>query len=225
MFQSAKELQDFGRKGLKLTSDFYLNDQVSQFVVTVNVYSNKGKYGFAKKTITSSKNTYSWFTLPTTLVAGDQLQIPITIFNNRQSAQRISVEILESGEMLKVFNKQEQELIIGANSNWQIAYPLNTDLSQKGQERELQVTLSVGGEDMDIVRKTAKVIVDGYAQQQSIGDRIGAPKSGDTSGKVGSAVASTISLPSTLIGDTTFKAVLYSTPLDSILDALQSLIR
>jgi uncharacterized protein YfaS (alpha-2-macroglobulin family) len=86
MFQSARELEDFGRKGLMFTSDFYLNDQVSQFVVTVNVYSNKGKYGFAKKTITSSKNTYSWFTLPTTLVAGDQLEIPITIFNNRQSA-------------------------------------------------------------------------------------------------------------------------------------------
>lgn len=78
---------------------------------------------------------------------------------------------------------------------------------------------------MDILRKKAKVIVDGFAQQQSIGDRIGAPKSGDTSGKVGREVSSTIKLPPTLIGDATFKAVLYSTPLDSILDALESLIR
>lgn len=78
---------------------------------------------------------------------------------------------------------------------------------------------------MDVLRKKAKVIVDGFAQQQSIGDRIGAPKYGDTSEKVGREVSSIIKLPSTLIGDATFKAVLYSTPLDSILDALESLIR
>lgn len=49
---------------------------------------------------------------------------------------------------------------------------------------------------------------------------IGVPKEGDAVTTVLKEINDLIVLPSTLIGAPTFKAIVYSTPLDSILDAL-----
>ena len=140
---------------------FNLNDQVSSFVVTVNVFSSKGKFAFQKKTIVSSKNTYSQFSLPTTLVKGDDIEIPITIFNNRKVLQRVDIEILEEGQMLAYVNRKEEELIIPSNSRNQIVYRMKAD---SVGTRNLQIALSVDGEDLDILRRSVKVIEDGFDQ-------------------------------------------------------------
>lgn len=94
MFMSGQEFKPNSLdKGMDYKANFNLNDQVSSFVVTVTVFSNTGKYGFLKQTIVSSKMTYSQFTLPSTLITGDSLNIPIQVFNNRDSSQVIKVEV------------------------------------------------------------------------------------------------------------------------------------
>lgn len=64
---------------------FYLNDQVSQFLINVNLFSSKGKYGFATKTLTSKKLVYAKFTLPSNMLYGDLFSIPVTVYNNYQT--------------------------------------------------------------------------------------------------------------------------------------------
>ena len=67
---------------LEVMSEFFLNDQVTTFMIRVNAYSSLGKYGYAQKVLNSTKLVYSEFMLPPTLVLGDFLNIPVTIYNN-----------------------------------------------------------------------------------------------------------------------------------------------
>lgn len=39
---------------------------------------------------------YSKFTLPTTLLRGDKVEIPITVVNNYDSSQTVSLKVIES---------------------------------------------------------------------------------------------------------------------------------
>ena len=142
-------------------SRFSLNDQVSSFVITVNVFSEDGRYAFTKKTLVSSKNTYSAFTLPPTLVKGDDIEIPITIFNNRKTFQRVEVEIIEEGRMLSYVNKREEEMIISESSRSQFVYRIKAD---EVGPRSLQIALSVDGEDQDMIRRETTIIEDGFDQ-------------------------------------------------------------
>lgn len=104
-----------------INSDFYLNDLVSQFMITVNLYTSNGKYAYAKKTLTSSKNLYSKFTLPTTLVRGDRVSIPITIHNNLFLSQDLKV-IININDI-----EENMNVNINAQSEKQISYDLNID--------------------------------------------------------------------------------------------------
>jgi uncharacterized protein YfaS (alpha-2-macroglobulin family) len=65
---------------------FNLNDQVSQFRISANLFSSKGRLSTQKKELTSSMPAYSKFTLPTTLLRGDKVDIPITVVNNYDSS-------------------------------------------------------------------------------------------------------------------------------------------
>lgn len=93
MYNSGQPLELSRTRIFEYGSRFFLNDQVSSFVVTVNVFSNKGKFGYLQRTIVSSKMTYSQFTMPSTLISGDALLIPIQVFNNRDESQTIKVGV------------------------------------------------------------------------------------------------------------------------------------
>jgi len=61
--------------------------------------SSSGRYGTAKKTFISSKPVYSKFTLPNSIIIGDNLDIPITVYNNREEQQSIVVQVEKDGEI------------------------------------------------------------------------------------------------------------------------------
>jgi uncharacterized protein YfaS (alpha-2-macroglobulin family) len=61
---------------------------------------------------------YSKFTLPTTLLRGDKVDIPITVVNNYQTSQTVTLKITESifyPKLTKV-NTQEYPIALGAKS-------------------------------------------------------------------------------------------------------------
>jgi hypothetical protein len=68
-----------------------LNDQVSQFQISVNLFSSKGKQSFLKKQLTSSMAVYSKFTLPESLIRGDVFNVPITVVNNHSTTKKVSL--------------------------------------------------------------------------------------------------------------------------------------
>ena len=105
LFESALLLADSESLSDKLNvmSEFFLNDQVTSFMIRVNAYSSQGKYGYAQKLLNSTKLIYSEFMIPPTLVLGDFLSIPVTIYNNFNQAIVVSVIFNETrdGEPFK----------------------------------------------------------------------------------------------------------------------------
>jgi hypothetical protein len=90
LFESAQNLtSSTSGEAPKHSTNFFLNDQISQFEISVNLFSSKGKYAIAKKVIKSSTSAYSQLTLPTTMINGDKIEIPITVTNNRNENQNM----------------------------------------------------------------------------------------------------------------------------------------
>jgi uncharacterized protein YfaS (alpha-2-macroglobulin family) len=61
---------------------------------------------------------YSKFTLPTTLLRGDKVDIPITVVNNYDSSQTVTLRITESvfSPKLTKVNTQQYEIALDAKS-------------------------------------------------------------------------------------------------------------
>jgi len=95
LFNSARELEFTKDRTYTVNSRFSLNDQVSTFKITVNLFSSEGKYAFASQDLVSSMPAYSKFTLPTTMVMGDKIDVPINIVNNHRTFKLISMKVRE----------------------------------------------------------------------------------------------------------------------------------
>jgi len=54
-------------------------------MITVNVFTSKGRVAFAQKTFSTKKLAYSTFTVPKVMALGDKLTIPVTITNNKET--------------------------------------------------------------------------------------------------------------------------------------------
>jgi len=85
----------------------------------------------------------------------------------------------------------------------------------------LTVTIDVYGKVFDTLTREAKLMLNGFDDQMSISNVLGMSKTGN----LASSVVETIMFPDTMVGEPTLRAVLYSTTLDSILDAVKSLIQ
>ena len=202
---------------LQQLSSFYLNDQVTQFVINVNVFSADGKYGTAKKTFGSSRLAYSKFSMPASLVQGDKVNVPITITNNNPSVTSFVLKIKEFRDNVSF---AEEAINVNVETLEQIIYQINTLDSQFHQNVSLEVTLEMSGRVMDKSRKEAKILLNGFEESISISNVFSV--STDPSA---STIIETMSLPTTMLGMPQFKAVLFSDSLDSILEALKSLIQ
>lgn len=231
LFISAKELklQD-GTKTYKLSTSFALNDQVSQFQISVNLFSNKGKLSTAKKNLVSSMPAYSKFTLPTTLLRGDKIDIPITVVNNYATAQTVSLKVTESvfSPKLTVVNTKTEEVILGSKSQKKVVYTLDvgTDKHMSQEFIQVEAELTMGGESADKVTKTARLLTNGFDDELSKSGRIGVKdKANPDKYKVVQIAEWDVTIPKSIASSPYFTAKLFAKPLDSILDALESLVR
>jgi len=95
-----------------------LNDQVSQFQISVNLFSTKGKQSIGKINLSSSMGAYTKFTLPITLIRGDKLDIPITVVNNHAKDQKISLVVTEYvySPKLTSVNSKAEDFDLGAKA-------------------------------------------------------------------------------------------------------------
>jgi uncharacterized protein YfaS (alpha-2-macroglobulin family) len=53
--------------------------------------SNTGKYGVAKKIISTSKKVFSTFDMPKSIIHNDEFELPINVYNNRDYNVKIDV--------------------------------------------------------------------------------------------------------------------------------------
>jgi len=70
---------------------------------------------------------YSKFTLPTTLLRGDKIDIPITVVNNYASAQTVTLKVTESvfSPKLTAVNTMTENVVLGSKSQRKVVYKLD----------------------------------------------------------------------------------------------------
>jgi uncharacterized protein YfaS (alpha-2-macroglobulin family) len=118
-----------------------LNDQVSQFRISVNLFSSKGKLATRTISLTSSLPAYNKFTLPTTLLRGDKVDIPITVVNNFSSQQSVTLRVTESvySPKLTKVNTQDYTVPLEAKSQSKTDHSLNLASDNFKNQKFVQV--------------------------------------------------------------------------------------
>lgn len=95
LFVPLKQLKGDGNVVTFEADKFFLSDQVSQYEISVDLVSSKGRFGIWKKTFTSALPLYAKFNLPTSMVIGDKMNIPFTVYSAMDKAIDFDYLILE----------------------------------------------------------------------------------------------------------------------------------
>jgi len=86
----------------KISGSFVLSDLITKFRLTANVFNKDGAIGFNQKTLQSQKAFYINYALPVSMVVGDELDIPIYLFNNLDSNAQVNLNIESNDTSLAV---------------------------------------------------------------------------------------------------------------------------
>lgn len=152
---------------------FYLNDQVSTFQITVNVFTSEGKYGFIKKTLSANKLVYSQFNVPKTIVADDIINIPIKIQNNLNADTELTAFIYDNRDG-KEYKSSENSLKMAANAFTSINYKLLTRTDDLFKNITLRcVLVGKNGKIYDSLEQNSTIILNGFPETKSFSNILG----------------------------------------------------
>lgn len=180
LFVPMKPLKGDGNIVKFETDDFFLSDQVTQFQINVDLMSTKGRLGFAKKTFTSALPLYARFNLPKSMVIGDKLNIPFTIYSAMDKAIDFDYLILErelseDGKIRVINSVEVKKQKLDAKGQKTIAHTVDSSKSSlKGNKGMiyLQISLKHEGQVKESVIKGNKVSEVGFSYKIKDGGRV-----------------------------------------------------
>ena len=173
---------------------------------------------------------YTKFTLPISLVRGDKMSIPITVVNNQATSQTMTLVVNEQvfTPDASTVNTNTQEIDVDAKSQKQVVYELNSGTTKHLSSNFIQVDASIKIANVvkDKVTKNARLLSNGFDDSEKHSGRIGVkdyyyPDKYD----VKQEAEWSVSIPDSIASSPYFTAKLFAKPMDSILDALESLVR
>jgi hypothetical protein len=214
---------------------FYLAEQVSQFVIKVDLYSSKGRYGFGSKTVKSSVPVFSKFSVPTSMIAGDMLSVPVTIYNSRSTSVSVEYAVIDrevSGNDVSMLATESGTLTIAAGGSAQFAHTLDcSDVStaplrdaNAGRTVYMQVSLKLDGAIVDSSILGATVVNDGFEDWLSGGGMIGV-SSDNAAADTARTLTWTVDFPSSLREVDEMAVKVNKINVEMIKDALISMAR
>lgn len=129
-FVAGTKLQpSLGRTVQLQVPNFHLAEQITQFVVKVDLYSSKGRYGFGSKTLKSSVPVFAKFSTPTSMIVSDVLSIPVTIYNSLTEQVTIEYAVIDrevSGNDASVLSTKNGQQTIEAGGSVQFEHVLDS---------------------------------------------------------------------------------------------------
>ena len=180
------------------------------------MFSSSGKFGTAKKTFGSSRLQYIKATMPASLVQGDKINVPITIVNNNFPSS-FSLSITELRDK-NIFTSKTYTANVDQESQEQLFYTVETNDSHFQKEIQLKITLLSNNKPIDSVTLNSKLLLNGFTEVVSISNVF------SSSPIESSSITETLTFPQTIVGKPSLKAVMFSDSMDSILEAIKSMI-
>ncbi len=131
-------------------------DSITTWRLTALASSQDGRLGFATQGIRVFQDFFVDVDLPVSLTQGDEISIPVGVFNYLTEAQEVRL-VVEEEAWFELLGPAEQTLTIAANDIDVVYFPIRVrEFGQQG----FQVT--AWGEKMsDAVRRPVRVLPDG----------------------------------------------------------------
>ena len=134
----------------KLSENIKLSDNITSWKIQVIGNTKNGRIGYSTKNITVKKDFFVDFTLPTNTIVGDEIEIPVTIYNYTENTQDVKIDI-DSAEWFELKNFVSN-VTVNSNATKLIYIPI---VIKKAGENSLKVTATQAN-TQDIVQKTMK---------------------------------------------------------------------
>jgi hypothetical protein len=131
-------------------------DSITTWRLTALASSQDGRLGFTTRGIRVFQDFFVDIDLPVSLTQGDEISIPVGVFNYLPEAQEVRLEV-EAEPWFELLDEGEQTLIIGSNDIEVVYFPIRV---LRFGRRGFQVT--AWGEQMsDAIRREVDVLPDG----------------------------------------------------------------
>lgn len=147
-----------------------ISDNITSWKIQVVGNTKQGNIGYGSSKITVKKDFFANFTLPTNCIIGDEIEIPVTVYNYMDKELDVSLDVTES-DWFELKN-YEKNIKVNAQSTKMVYIPIS--IKQAG-EKTLQVKAVADGVE-DILQKNmviqnqgiqkTSVVSSGYFEKQ-----------------------------------------------------------
>ncbi len=195
----------------RLHLDIPVADSITTWRLTALASSQDGRLGSANTNLRVFQDFFIDLDLPLALTVGDEVAIPVGVFNYLEEAQKVRLE-LEEATWFELADKSSKELNIAANDIEVVYFRIKAlDFGRQ----PFKVT-AWGTQMSDAIQKEVQVFPDGKEIRASISDRLNS----------GTTVQQTIAIPAEAIPGTQGLTVkIYPGVVSQVVEGLDSILR
>jgi 5-hydroxyisourate hydrolase-like protein (transthyretin family)/archaellum component FlaF (FlaF/FlaG flagellin family) len=136
--------------------DIPMADSITTWRLTALASSQDGRLGFTTRGVRVFQDFFVDIDLPVSLTQGDEISIPIGVFNYLPEAQEVRL-VVEQEEWFELLGEAEQTLTIASNDIDVVYFPIRV---KKFGRQGFQVT-AWGSKMSDAIRRQVNVVPDG----------------------------------------------------------------
>ncbi len=186
-------------------------DSITTWRISALASSQDGRLASATGALRVFQDFFIDLDLPGSLTVGDEISVPVGVFNYLPEAQRVHLRV-ELEPWFELLDDAEKEIEIAANDITVVYFRIRAlDFGRQ----PFQVT-ALGSQMSDAIRKEARVYPDGKEIRVAVSDRL--PTTGE--------VAETVSVPGDVIAGTqTLTVKVYPGVVSQVVEGLDALLR
>lgn len=195
----------------QLTLDFPVADSITTWRLVALASSQDGRLGSATGELRVFQDFFIDLDLPSALTVGDEVAIPVGVFNYLPESQSVRLEVL-SADWFELLDEPVKEIIVAPNEITVVSFRIRAlDFGQQ----PFQVT-AYGSKMSDAIRKEVRVFPDGKALRFTVSDKLEPTVS----------VAETVQIPADAIEGTQKVMVkIYPGVVSQVVEGLDALLR
>jgi hypothetical protein len=145
--------------------DIPMADSITTWRLTALASSQDGRLGFTTRGVRVFQDFFVDIDLPVSLTQGDEISIPVGVFNYLPEAQDVRL-VVEQEDWFELLGRSEQTLTIASNDIEVVYFPIRV---KKFGRQGFQVT-AWGSQMSDAIRREVRVLPDGMEMRRTESD-------------------------------------------------------
>lgn len=145
-----------------------LADSVTTWKIAVIASTLDGRIAEAESSFRTFQPFFLDFNPPPILTAGDQVELPVTIRNYQDRAQKVDISML-ANDWSTLKGPAGRQVTVSPNSSLNVAYVVH---ATGAQEKAMQRITAIGSHARDAIEKSSRVHPDGQEVVQNVGDLV-----------------------------------------------------